>query len=147
MNQAALPPVQRLIAWLERWPGPDAVALALRAGLAAVFWQSGRTKVEGGFRVSDSAVQLFAQEYRLPLLDPSIAAHLAAYAEHLLPLLLLVGLGTRGAAAGLLGMTLVIQVFVYPEAWSTHLGWAAMALALIGHGAGRWSLDRRLGWP
>lgn len=142
-----LPITQRVADWLARWPGADAVALLMRLGLAAVFWQSGRTKVEDGLRVSESAVQLFADEYRLPLLDPTFAAHLAAYAEHVLPLMLVIGLGTRFAAAGLLAMTLVIQFLVYPDAWSTHLGWAALALALIGRGAGRWSLDARLGWP
>ena len=121
------------------------IALAARFGIGAVFWLSGRTKVEGWLAVSDNAVALFADEYRLPLLSPELGAHLAAYAEHLFPLLLVLGLATRLSALALLGMTLVIEVFVYPDAWSTHLSWAALLLVLVGRGAGAWSLDRRLG--
>lgn len=124
---------------------PESVLLlAARVALAAIFWQSGRTKVEGWLTVSDNAVALFADEYRLPLLDPALAAHLAAYAEHLLPLLLLLGLATRAAALGLLAMTAVIQVFVYPDAWPTHLSWAALMLLLVRQGGGAFSLDRAL---
>ena len=90
-------------------------------------------------------MELFEGEFRLPLLPPDVAAHLAAYAEHLFPLLLFLGLFTRGAALALLGMTLVIQLFVYPDAWPTHLSWAAIFLGLIRHGAGRVSLDHLLG--
>jgi putative oxidoreductase len=113
--------------------------------LAAIFWLSGRTKVDGWWTVSDSAYELFRTEYRLPLITPELAAPLAAGAEHLLPVLLVLGLFTRGAALALLGMTLVIQVLVYPQAWTTHLSWAALLLYLAGRGAGRWALDRRLG--
>ena len=74
--------------------------LASRIGIGAVFFQSGRTKVEGLLSVTDGAVGLFRDEYRLPLVDPALAAHAAAYAEHLLPLLLVLGLGTRLAALG-----------------------------------------------
>ncbi len=130
---------------LERWIGLDVVLLLSRWGIAAVFFYSGRTKVDGFLSVNDSAVQLFQDEYRLPLLDPTIAAHAAAYAEHLFPLLLALGLLTRGAALALLGMTLVIQVFVYPAAWPTHLSWAALLLLLAARGGGAWSVDRRLG--
>ena len=87
---------------------------------------------------------LHRDEFRLPLIPPDIAAHMAAYAEHLFPLLLFLGLFTRFAALALLGMTLVIQVFVYPDAWPTHLSWAAVFLYLIRHGAGRASLDQLL---
>ncbi|MEY4265768.1 MAG: hypothetical protein RIS90_303 [Pseudomonadota bacterium] len=130
---------------LAKWISHDLLALAARAAMAAIFWLSGRTKVDGWWTVSDSAYELFRTEYRLPLVTPELAAPLAAGAEHLLPALLALGLFTRGAALGLLGMTLVIQVLVYPQAWPTHLSWAAALLYLAGRGAGRWSLDRRLG--
>jgi putative oxidoreductase len=133
-----------LATWLARAVPESALLLAARVALAAIFWQSGRTKVEGWLTVSDNAVALFADEYRLPLLDPALAAHLAAYAEHLLPLLLLLGLATRAAALGLLAMTAVIQVFVYPDAWPTHLSWAALMLLLVRQGGGAFSLDRAL---
>lgn len=132
--------VERLTAWI----GHDMLALAARFGIAGVFWLSGRTKVEGWLTVSDSAIALFADEYRLPLLSPEIGAHLAAYAEHLFPVLLVLGLGTRGAALALLAMTAVIQVFVYPLAWPTHLVWAVALLYLAGRGGGRVSLDHVL---
>jgi putative oxidoreductase len=124
--------------------GHDLVAIAARLGIAGVFWLSGRTKVDGLLTVSDSAVALFADEYRVPLLAPELAAHLAAYAEHLFPLLLVLGLFTRASALALLGMTAVIQVFVYPLAWPTHLVWAASMLYLAGRGGGSLSLDRVL---
>ncbi|HQR20537.1 MAG TPA: DoxX family protein [Burkholderiaceae bacterium] len=131
--------------WLGVWIGHDLLALAARFGLAGVFWLSGRTKVEGWLTVSDNAVALFADEYRLPLLPPDLAAHLAAYSEHLFPILMVLGLATRASALALLGMTAVIQVFVYPSAWPTHLTWAVALLYLAGRGAGRVSLDRPLG--
>ena len=130
---------------LARWISHDLLALAARAAMAAIFWLSGRTKVDGWWTVSDSANELFRTEYRLPLIPTELAAPLAAGAEHLLPVLLVLGLFTRGAALALLGMTLVIQVLVYPQAWPTHLSWAALLLYLAGRGAGRWALDRRLG--
>jgi len=129
---------------LERWIALDLVLLASRLGIAAVFYLSGRTKVEGWLTVSDNAVALFRDEYRLPLVDPALAAHLAAYAEHALPLLLAIGLFSRGAALALLAMTLVIQLFVYPDAWPTHLSWAAPLLLIAARGAGKVSLDRVL---
>jgi putative oxidoreductase len=134
--------------WTERldaWIGHPLLALAARAGVGAVFFLSGRTKVDGFLTVNDSAIALFQDEYRLPLLPPAIGAHLAAYAEHLLPLLLCLGLATRLSALGLLGMTAVIQIFVYPSAWPTHLTWAVGLLYLAGRGAGPLSLDRALG--
>ena len=118
-----------------------------RLGIAAVFFQSGRTKVEGLFTIPDTTVELFRSEYALPLLPPELAAYLAAGAEHLFPLLLVLGLFTRLSAAGLLAMTLVIQVFVYPDAWPTHLSWAGLILPLIALGGGRLSLDRLLRIP
>lgn len=130
--------------FLERIVPHDLLALACRLGIAAIFFYSGRTKVDGSFMVTDSAIELFRSEYRLPLLPPELAAHLAAYAEHLFPLLLVLGLFTRASALALLLMTLVIQVFVYPDAWPTHLSWAGLLLLLIARGAGGWSLDRLL---
>lgn len=127
------------------WISHDLLALGARAAMAGVFFLSGRTKVEGLLSVTDSAVSLFEDEYRLPLLPPDVAAHLAAYAEHAFPILLVLGLGTRLSAAALLGMTLVIQLFVYPAAWPTHLSWATLLLYLVGRGGGRWSLDHLLG--
>ena len=124
--------------------GHDLLALVARFGIAGVFWLSGRTKVEGLITVSDNAVALFADEYQVPLIAPEFAAHLAAYAEHLFPLLLVLGLFTRPSALALLGMTAVIQVFVYPAAWPTHLVWAASMLYLAGRGGGSLSLDRLL---
>jgi putative oxidoreductase len=115
-------------------------ALAARIFPAAVFWQSGQTKLDG-WHVSDNAIFLFREEYKLPVIDPVIAAHLAAFAEHAFPILLVLGLATRFAALALLGMTLVIQTFVYPGAWPTHGTWIACFLILIARGAGTWSLD------
>ncbi|MBS0455103.1 MAG: DoxX family protein [Proteobacteria bacterium] len=131
--------------FLERIVSHNLLALACRISIAAIFFYSGRTKVEGGLMVTDGAIELFRTEYRLPLLSPELAAHLAAYAEHLFPLLLVLGLFTRLSALALLGMTLVIQVFVYPDAWPTHLSWAAILLYIAGRGAGVLSVDRALG--
>lgn len=116
------------------------IALIARVAPAAVFWQSGQTKLEG-WRVSDNAIYLFREEYRLPLIDPVIAAHLAAFAEHFFPILLVLGLATRFAAFALLCMTLIIEIFVYPDAWPTHGTWAACFLLLMSRGGGAWSLD------
>lgn len=118
----------------------DALLLLARIFPAVIFWRSGRTKVEG-FQLNDTAVFLFQEEYRLPLVDPAIAAGVAALAEHLLPMLLLLGLATRLSALGLLVMTLVIQLLVYPDAWPTHGTWAVALLLLLQQGGGRFSLD------
>ena len=124
---------------------PDDLLLFLaRIGIAPVFFLSGRTKVEGLLTIKDSTYDLFQSEYALPLIDPNVAAHLATYSEHLFPILLVLGLFTRPAAAALLGMTMVIEIFVYPDAWPTHLSWAALFLPLIARGAGAWSLDHLL---
>ncbi len=135
----------RAAAWLERWLAMDFVLAVSRVAIAAVFFYSGRTKVDGLLDVNASAVELFRTEYQLPWVDPALAAHAAAYAEHLFPLLLFVGLATRSAALALLAMTLVIEVFVYPQAWPTHLTWAAPLLLLAARGPGAWSVDRWLG--
>lgn len=143
----------RFIEWLGRIPY-TLIALLGRFAIAGVFWKSGQTKVEGlaidlvdgtfqlGWpQLSDSAVFLFEDEYQLPLISPELGAILAATAEHLFPLLLLFGLGTRFAALALLVMTAVIQIFVYPGAWPTHGTWAAVLLMLMAMGPGRVSLD------
>jgi putative oxidoreductase len=121
------------------------LALCCRISLAAIFFLSARTKVDGFLSVNDTAYTLFAEEYKVPLIPPEIAAHMATYAEHLFPILLVLGLATRLSALGLLGMTAVIQIFVYPDAWPTHLSWAALMLYLIGRGAGAVSLDKLFG--
>ncbi|MCP1573676.1 MULTISPECIES: DoxX family protein [Herbaspirillum] len=121
------------------------LALVARVAIASIFFLSGRTKVTGLLDIKDSTYVLFQEEYRLPLVPPELAAHLATYAEHFFPLLLILGLFTRGAALALLGMTTVIEIFVYPDAWPTHLSWAGLLLLLVARGGGAWSLDRRLG--
>lgn len=121
---------------------PDALLLLIaRVSIASVFFLSGRTKVEGLMSLKRTTFVLFREEYALPLINPDHAAYLAAYAEHLFPILLVLGLLTRPAAFALLGMTAVIEIFVYPQAWSTHLSWAGLLLPLLAHGGGRWSLD------
>lgn len=129
----------------ERAIGDSLLTLVARIAIAAIFFLSGRTKVSGFLTIKDSTYVLFQEEYHLPLVPPDIAAHLAAYAEHLFPLLLVLGLFTRGAALALLGMTAVIEIFVYPDAWPTHLSWAGLLLLLVARGGGALSLDRRFG--
>jgi putative oxidoreductase len=135
----------RLAGRLSDLVGHGLLALAARVAVATIFFLSGRTKVDGFLTVNDSAYTLFREEYKVPLLPPEMAAHLATYAEHLFPVLLVLGLMTRLSALALLGMTAVIQLFVYPSAWPTHLAWATLMLYLIGRGAGPLSLDRTLG--
>lgn len=121
---------------------PEALLLLVaRVGIASVFFLSGRTKVVGFLDLKPSTYVLFRSEYALPLIPPDGAALLATYAEHLFPLLLVLGLLTRSAAVALLGMTLVIEIFVYPGAWATHLTWVGLLLPLIAYGGGAWSLD------
>ena len=137
-------PYRRLADLAERALPSSLLLLVQRLGIAAVFFQSGRTKVEGVFTVPDTTVELFRSEYALPLLPPELAAYMAAGAEHLFPVLLVLGLFTRLSAAALLGMTLVIQTLVYPDAWPTHLSWAGLILPLIALGGGKYALDRLL---
>ena len=132
----------RIADGMTRLAPHGALALVDRVAIAAVFFLSGRTKVDGLLHVNESAYTLFREEYKVPLIAPEIAAHLATYAEHLFPLLLVLGLFTRLSALALLGMTAVIQVFVYPDAWPTHLSWAGLLLYLIGRGGGAIALDR-----
>lgn len=134
--------IARLNALPARIPS-DPVALMLRLFPAAVFWQSGRTKVDG-LTIRDSTWFLFEHEYALPLIPSDWAAVMATVAEHLLPALLVLGLMTRLSAMGLVAMTAVIQIFVYPGAWITHGLWAAAMLAVAAGGPGRISLDHLL---
>lgn len=131
----------------SRWTDfiPNALLLLVaRLGIAAVFFQSGRTKVEGLLTIKASTYDLFASEYALPLIPSDWAARLATGAEHLFPILLVLGLFTRVSALALLGMTTVIEIFVYPDAWPTHLSWAGLLVPLVARGGGKWSLDQLL---
>ena len=128
--------VALVLHWLDRVPY-TLLALPLRFAVATVFWNSGTTKVANW----DATLQLFQDEYKVPLLPPDWAAHLAASIELSSPILLVLGFGTRAAALVLLGMTTVIEIFVYPQAWPTHIQWAAMLLVLLCRGAGRFSMD------
>lgn len=119
------------------------ISLAARIFPAAVFWMSGQTKVEG-FHVTDNAIALFRDEYALPLIDPELAAKIAAFSEHFFPVLLVIGLASRLSALALLGMTAVIEIFVYPDAWPTHGVWATCFLVVIARGPGIFSLDHLL---
>lgn len=130
--------------WADRILPPALLLLVARLGIASVFFLSGRTKVEGLLTIKDTTYELFRAEYALPLIPPDLAAQLATVSEHLFPILLVLGLFTRPAALALLGMTAVIEIFVYPDAWATHLSWAGLLLPLIARGGGRWSLDAML---
>ena len=129
--------VQRLIS-------DDIIALIIRLGVAGIFFQSGRTKVDGLLHITDGTYTLFRDEYHLPLVPPELAAHLATYSEHLFSILLVLGLFTRFSALAFLGMTAVIEIFVYPDAWVTHLSWAGLLIYLIARGGGRFSHDRAM---
>jgi putative oxidoreductase len=113
------------------------LALPLRLAVATVFWNSAMTKLADW----NATLSLFEDEYRLPVLPPELGANLAFAIEITTPVLLLFGLLTRFAALILLGMTAVIEIFVYPQAWPTHIQWAAMLLVLLCRGAGTFSLD------
>ena len=137
-------PVARLHQRLTNQVPEAPVALLLRIAVAAPFFLSGRTKVEGFLTLKDSTFYLFAEEYRVPLLPSDLAAYAATWAEHALPILIVLGLLTRPAALGLLVMTAVIQLFVVPAGWPTHLLWLAPLVYLIARGPGAWSVDRLL---
>ena len=122
----------------------DLLLLVDRLSIAAIFFLSGRTKVEGVLTITPATYDLFSTEYALPLLPSDVAAVMGTAAEHVFPILLVLGLGTRLSAMALLLMTLVIEIFVYPDAWPTHLSWAAILLPLIARGGGIWSVDALL---
>jgi putative oxidoreductase len=123
------------------------IGLVGRLAIALVFWNSGRAKVKGWniFEVSDSTLFLFREEYKVPVIPPELAALAAQVAEHVLPVLLVLGLFTRISATGLFIMTLVIQIFVYPNAYVVHGTWAAILLMLMKYGPGQISLDNLMG--
>lgn len=148
--------IHGVIALFDRIPH-SAIALLARFSIAMTFWMSGQTKVEGLVldpiggtvefgvpSVNESALELFRSEYALPLIPPELAAVSAAVAEHVFPVLLLIGLASRLSALALLVMTLVIQVFVYPSAFATHGLWAATMLYVMARGPGVLSLDHRI---
>lgn len=126
-------------AWLEQVPF-SVLAVPLRLAVAWIFWSSAQVKLINWQRTLD----FFREEYRVPILPPELAANLALAIEIACPLLLVLGLLTRFAVLLLLAMTAVIQIFVYPEAWPTHLQWTAMMLMLLSRGAGAFSLDHFL---
>lgn len=132
-------PVVRLIGWLDRVPH-TLLAIPLRLAVATVFWNSAMSKLANW----NTAIELFREEYRVPLIPPEVAAYMAVSIELSTPVLLVLGLATRPVALILLGMTSVIEIFVYPQAWPTHIQWAAMLLVLLCRGAGAWSLDHLL---
>ena len=120
------------------------ISLAARIFPAAVFWRSGQTKVEG-WHVTDNAIALFRDEYALPLIDPELAAKIAAFSEHFFPVLLVHWPRQPAfAALALLVMTAVIEIFVYPDAWPEHGVWATCFLVVIARGPGIFSLDHLL---
>jgi putative oxidoreductase len=119
------------------------ILLGARIFPAAVFWRSGQTKVKG-WHLADSTIDLFRDEYALPLIDPELAAKIAAFSEHFFPALLVIGFASRFSALALLGMTAVIEIFVYPDAWPEHGIWATCFLVVIARGPGIFSLDHFL---
>lgn len=139
---------------------PDSVILLLaRLSLAGIFWLSAQTKVEGfainvingdfliGWpSIKETTFFLFEYEYALPIIPPVLATYLATIAEHVLPILLVLGFASRLAALGLFIMTLTIQIFVYPDAYVTHLTWMTLALLIVNKGAGAFSFDYLLAW-
>jgi putative oxidoreductase len=145
--QAAFKPYDRLTGWLSgRWP-ESIMLLFVRVVLAGIFWRSGQTKVIEGswFQLNDTTVELFRTEYAGVPLPAEFAANAANFAEHLFPALLLLGLFTRLSALALLVMTMIIQIFVYPEAWwPVHSLWVALALVLLVRGGGLFALDAPL---
>ena len=153
MNRSAARLLTQAIALFEKIPY-SLIAFIARFSIAAVFWKSGQTKVEGFAidlingtfelgepRLAASTLPLFRSEYHVPLLSPEVAAHLAAFAELFFPVLILLGLATRFSALALIGMTLTIQLFVYPDAYPTHGTWIALLLLLVARGPGQLSID------
>jgi putative oxidoreductase len=128
--------LQQGVTLLDRFPLP-VLQLMFRVAIAAVFWSSGLTKIASW----ETTVTLFRDEYMVPVLPPELAAMLGATFELACPIFLVLGLATRLATLPLLGMTFVIQVFVYPEYWTQHLMWASVLLFLATQGAGALSLD------
>lgn len=147
VSTALRAPMTLLARTAEKLLPEDLLLLVARLGVASVFFLSGRTKVDGILHITDGTYALFESEYHVPLLPPDVAAHAATYSEHLFSALLVLGLFTRVSALAFLGMTAVIEIFVYPDAWPTHLSWAGLLLLLIARGGGRFGLDRVLKIP
>ena len=123
-------------AWLDRFP-LSILQLGMRVGVGLVFFNAGILK----FQSFEFAVKLFQEEYKLPLIDPAVAAHMATFTELTFPMLLFLGLGSRLATLPILGQILTIQIFVYPHAWNDHLFWASVLLFILTRGPGALSLD------
>jgi putative oxidoreductase len=121
---------------LERIP-LALIQLAMRIAVGAVFFNSGLLKINSW----EFAIKLFEDEYKVPFIDPVWAARLAAFNELTFPVLLVLGLATRLATLPLLGMILVIQTLVYPQAWVDHLLWGSILVFLLSRGPGAISLD------
>lgn len=141
---AILSSYDRAVGFVSGAAMQNLLLLFTRIVLAGIFWRSARTKVEEGswFSISDTTYYLFAEEYSGVPLPSDFSAVMATVSEHVFPILLVLGLFTRFSALALLGMTMVIQIFVYPEAWwSVHAIWTALALILITRGGGLLSLD------
>jgi len=146
--KAILSSYDRAVAWVSSAAMQSLTLLFTRIVLAGIFWRSARTKIEDGswFSISDTTYYLFADEYAGVPLPSDVAAVMATVSEHVFPILLVLGLFTRLSALALLGMTMVIQIFVYPDAWwPVHSLWTALALILIMRGPGAISLDAPLG--
>jgi putative oxidoreductase len=131
--------VLQVFGYLDRIPS-WLLGLLIRVGIADVFWRSGQTKVSG-WHVTDTTIQLFRDEYKVPLIPPEWAAYSAAIQEHLFSFLLIIGLASRLSAIGLLGMTAVIELFVYPANWPDHLLWTGCLLYVVARGPGAFSVD------
>lgn len=146
MLQTLTQPYDRFVTVASSRIAETLMLLFVRVALAGIFWRSGRTKVEEGswLTVSENTIYQFGDDpfNKVPLLPSEFAAYLTTYAEHALPIVLAFGLFTRLSALALLGMTLVIQIFVFPEAWwQVHSLWVALAAILIVRGGGLFSLD------
>jgi putative oxidoreductase len=126
--------------WLARFP-LSVIQLAGRIGVGATFFKAGLLKYQSW----EFTVRLFQEEYRVPLLDPAVAARIAMVQELTIPILLFLGLATRIATLPLLGMIAVIQIFVYPNAYNEHLVWGAILLLLLTRGPGVFSVDYLIG--
>ncbi|MFM9845455.1 MAG: DoxX family protein [Dongiaceae bacterium] len=130
---------RRALALLERIPFAIA-PLLMRIGMGLVFWRSAQTKLANW----DTTLLLFREEYRVPVLPPELAAYLATAVELTAPILLAFGLATRLGAGAMLGMTLVIQLFVYPQSYPDHLLWAGPLVYLVLRGPGALSIDHAI---
>jgi putative oxidoreductase len=134
----------RIIRWIAQ---PSLTQMVLRVALAVPFWRSGILKWSGFLQLNDTAIDLFTDEFKLHLPGgpydfpaPAVMAFVSGSGEIIFPVLLVLGLGTRFAAVGLLLMTCIVELTV-PDGWPIHLTWAAMAIGIMAWGPGRLSLD------